>query len=66
MDKRVSDRRISKKDFRKYKKNQRVKYRRKVDKINHSIYYMILLVLFLIILLWGLTDFYFYYLEIAK
>lgn len=57
--KRTGDRRVSKFDFRKNKVNNRKGYRRRVDKINHSIYYIILFAMFFIIVAWGAVDVFF-------
>lgn len=55
--KRVDDRRKSSFDFRKNKVNNRKKLRRTTDKINYSIYYIILVVLSSILTLWGYVSF---------
>lgn len=56
---RITDRRIINFDFRKEKSNRRLGYRRKIDKINHSIYFVILFVLASIMLVWLSVDIYF-------
>lgn len=55
--KRVSDRRQQNVDFRKYKVNNRKKLRRKIDKVNYSIYYIIVIILISIMTAWGFACF---------
>lgn len=57
--KRIDDRRVSNFDFRKHKENRRTICRRKIDKVNNSIYYVILCVLGAIMLSWLAVDVYF-------
>lgn len=52
---RVEDRRKSSYDFRKNKVNNRKKFRRKIDKINYSIYYIIIALLAAILICWGIA-----------
>lgn len=52
---RVEDRRKSFYDFRKNKVNNRKKFRRKIDKINYSIYYVIVSLLVAILVCWGVA-----------
>jgi cytoskeletal protein RodZ len=56
MQKRIKERRKLKIDFRKIKLNNRKKHRRKVDKINYSVYYIILFLLGGIIVFWFFTN----------
>lgn len=56
---RVADRRISDYDFRKEKTNRREGYRRRIDRVNHSIYYVILFLLAGIMLSWLMVDLFF-------
>lgn len=51
-DKRVEDRRKSSFDFRKNKVNNRKGFRRRSDKINYSIYYIVIAVLSSLLALW--------------
>lgn len=56
---RIADRRVSNFDFRKNKINKRKFFRRKIDKVNHSIYYIILFVLSAIMIAWACADIFF-------
>jgi hypothetical protein len=54
---RIEDRRKSSFDFRKNKVNNRKKLRRRIDKINYSIYYIIVVLLLAILAFWCFAAF---------